>query len=371
MSQLTTSTLQLRTVRIPAPGPRIIALIPARNEAERIAAAIAGLEAQTRVPDEIITVANNCTDEHATREAARDAGAWVLDLHGVKGKKAGALNHALDEVLPGLDDQDLILIQDADTVLAPHFVEHAAAAMRRKVGAVGGVFYGEPGGGLLGQLQRMEYQRYAWEIGRRGDRATVLTGTASLFRVRVLREIKAARCAGELPGGTSYYTIASLTEDDEITKAVKTLGYRTMSPAACRVVTEVMPTLPKLWEQRLRWQRGALENLRTYGLTRVTARYFGQQLMMGAGALAFACYLLLVAWQLVLFGALQFSPFWTAIGVIFVVEKVVSVWAMGWRARFLAAVLVLELAYDLFQHAVYARALIDLVLRREERWVAT
>lgn len=370
MSDLTT-TMPLHTGLIPAaPRPRIVALIPARNEHDRIAAAIEGLEAQTRAPDHVIAVTNNCTDHHATREAARDAGAWVLDLHGIDGKKAGALNHALDEILPGLDDQDLILIQDADTVLNPQFVEHAAAAMRRKVGAVGGVFYGEDGGGLLGQLQRMEYQRYAWEIGRRGGRATVLTGTATLFRVRVLREIKAARQAGRLPG-TSYYTIASLTEDDEITKAVKTLGYRTMSPSGCTVVTEVMPSLPKLWNQRMRWQRGALENLRTYGLTKVTARYFGQQIMMGLGAIAFALYLLLTVWQLALFHSLTFSPFWTAIGAIFIVEKVVSIWAMGLKARLLAALLVLELAYDLFQHAVYFRALIDLALRREERWAAT
>lgn len=351
--------------------PQIIALIPARNEHERIAAAIAGLQAQTRVPDEIIAVTNNCTDQYATAIAARDAGAAVLDLHGIKGKKAGALNRALDEVLDDFDDQDLILIQDADTVLNPRFVEHAAGAMRRKVGAVGGVFYGEPGGGLLGQLQRMEYQRYAWEIGRHGDRAVVLTGTASLFRVRVLRQIKAARIAGELGGGSSYYSLASLTEDDEITKAVKTLGYRTMSPAACTVTTEVMTTLPALWAQRLRWQRGALENLRDYGLTRVTAPYFGKQLMMGVGALAFALYLAFVALQLTYLGALGISPFWTAVGALFVVEKVVSVWRAGWPSRLLAAVLVVELLYDLFQHAVYFRALFDLALRREERWVAT
>ncbi|MGH3584703.1 MAG: glycosyltransferase [Pseudonocardia sp.] len=353
------------------PRPKITALIPARNEATRIAAAVEGLHAQTLVPDDIITVANNCTDGHATREAARDAGSWVLDLHGIEGKKAGALNEALDRVLPDLDDQDLILVQDADTVLNPQFVEHAAAAMSRKVGAVGGVFYGEEGGGLLGQLQRMEYQRYAWEIGRNGGRASVLTGTASLFRVRVLRQIKAARIVGELGGGTSYYSLASLTEDDEITKAVKTMGYRTMSPAGCTVVTEVMTTIPALWSQRLRWQRGALENLRDYGWTRVTAPYFGKQIMMGAGALAFALYLTFVALQLTYLGHLGVSPFWTAIGTIFIIEKVVSVWRMGWRARLLAAILIIELTYDLFQHAIYFRALTDLVLRREERWIAT
>lgn len=352
-------------------GARVITLVPARNEADRIADAVEALHQQTICPDMVVVVANNCTDNGATREAARDAGAWVLELKNIEGKKAGALNRALDEVLPQLDDGDYILIQDADTVLASNFIECAVGAMRRRVGAVGGVFYGEPGGGLLGQLQRMEYQRYAWEIGRKGGRATVLTGTATLFRARVLREVRAARRAGRLPGGDSYYTLASLTEDDEITKAVKTLGYRTMSPSGCRVTTEVMPTLPKLWHQRLRWQRGALENLRSYGVTRVTLRYFGQQIMMGVGATAFGLYLLFVALQLVYFGRVGFSPFWTAVGLIFVVERVVSVWAMGWRTRLLAFILVVELAYDLFQHAVYFRALADLVMRREERWAQT
>jgi poly-beta-1,6-N-acetyl-D-glucosamine synthase len=351
--------------------PQIIALIPARNEADRIAAAVNGLHAQTLQLDTVITVTNNCTDDHATREAARVAGAWSLDLHQVEGKKAGALNLALDRVLPTLDDQDLILVQDADTVLHPGFVERAAAAMSRRVGAVGGIFYGEPGSGILGLLQRMEFTRYAWEIGRSGGKAVVLTGTATLFRVRVLRQIKAARIDGRLGGGSSYYSLASLTEDDEITKAVKTLGYRTMSPAACTVQTEVMTTLPALWSQRLRWQRGALENLRDYGWTRVTAPYFGKQIMMGGGAIAFATYLMFVALQLAYLGGLGVSPFWTAIGGIFIVEKVVSVWAGGWRARLIAAVLIPELAYDLFQHAVYFRALVDLVTRREERWIAT
>jgi poly-beta-1,6-N-acetyl-D-glucosamine synthase len=54
-----------------------------------------------------------------------------------------------------------------------------------------------------------------------------------------------------------------------------------------------MTTLPKLWHQRLRWQRGALENLRDW--TRVRARYFLQQFMMGFGALSFAVYLAFMA----------------------------------------------------------------------------
>jgi len=48
-----------------------------------------------------------------------------------------------------------------------------------------------------------------------------------------------------------------------------------VSPNACRVVTELMPTWRNLWAQRLRWQRGALENLGAYGLAPTMLRLLG------------------------------------------------------------------------------------------------
>lgn len=95
--------------------------------------------------------------------------------------------------LPELADTDFILVQDADTALSPTFIASALEAMKPKVGAVGGNFFGEPGGGLLGLLQRIGFHRYAREISRRRYRADVLTGTATLFRVATLRQIRQAR----------------------------------------------------------------------------------------------------------------------------------------------------------------------------------
>ncbi|MGW3208643.1 glycosyltransferase [Streptomyces sp. NPDC001135] len=347
---------------------RIVALIPAHNEADRIGAAIAALWAQSRVPERIVVVADNCTD--ATADNARRAGATVVESAGNRHKKAGALNQALDQVLLGLAGDDLVLLQDADTTLVPSFVASAVEAMASDVGAVGGIFYGEPGGGLLGVLQRIEFQRYAREIARRGYRADVLTGTATVFRVSTLRQVRQARLDGLIGGGTSYYSLASLTEDDEITKAVRTIGYRTVSPAGCRVVTEVMTTVPKLWHQRMRWQRGALENLRDYGWTRVTAPYFVRQALMGLSVLALAVYLVFTAWMLAR-GRPEFSPFWVAVGLVFVAEKVVTARGTGLKSQLLAGTLAVELVYDLFQHAVYVRSLWDMARRREERWCAT
>lgn len=347
---------------------RIVAVIPAHNEAGRIGAAVAALRAQSRALGPIVVVADNCTD--ATADVARRAGARVVESVGNRHKKAGALNQVLEQVLDGLGDGDLVLVQDADTTLVPSFVASAVDAMATDVGAVGGIFYGEPGGGLLGVLQRIEFQRYAREIARRAYRADVLTGTATVFRVSTLRRIRQARLDGLIGGGTSYYSLASLTEDDEITKAVRTIGCRTVSPAGCRVVTEVMTTVPKLWHQRMRWQRGALENLRDYGWTRVTAPYFVRQILMGLSVLALGLYLVFTGWMLAR-GRPEFSPFWVAIGLVFVAEKVVTAHGAGVRSQILAGTLVVELVYDLFQHTVYVRSLWDMARRREERWCAT
>ncbi|MEW2513812.1 glycosyltransferase family 2 protein [Streptomyces sp. NPDC046870] len=349
-------------------APRIIALIPAHNEADRIGAAIAALRAQSRQPDRIVVMADNCTD--ATAEIGRRAGASVVESASNRHKKAGALNQALEDVLRGLAGDDLVLVQDADTTLLPSFVACAVEAMAADVGAVGGIFYGEPGGGLLGVLQRIEFQRYAREIARRGYRADVLTGTATVFRVSTLRQIRQARLDGLIGGGASYYSLASLTEDDEITKAVRTIGYRTVSPPGCRVVTEVMTSVPKLWHQRMRWQRGALENLRDYGWTKVTAPYFVRQILMGLSVVALGLYLLFTGWMLAR-GRPEFSPFWAVIGLVFVAEKVVTARGAGRGPQLLAGTLAVELVYDLFQHAVYVRSLWDMVRRREERWCVT
>ena len=83
-----------------------------------------------------------------------------------------------------------------------------------------------------------------------------------------------------IPGGSlQVYDTAVLTEDNELTLALLHLGYTVTSPEGCRLTTEVMESWGDLYRQRLRWKRGAIENLFDYGLTRVTVRYWLRQLM--------------------------------------------------------------------------------------------
>jgi cellulose synthase/poly-beta-1,6-N-acetylglucosamine synthase-like glycosyltransferase len=313
-------------------------------------------------------VADNCTD--GTVEIARRAGVDVIETVDNAHKKAGALNQALRQVLPGLGDNDLVLVMDADTTLDAGFLDGVVrrATADRGLMAVGGLFYGEEGSGVLGQFQRNEYTRYGRDLRRRRGRLFVLTGTASLFRPRALRAVADAR-GRTIPGvHGDVYDTAVLTEDNELTLALKSLGALTISPAECTVVTEVMPTWQALWAQRLRWQRGALENLAAYGLRPTTFRYWIQQLGIGYGVIALATYLGLLVVMAVYRDSWTWFPFWLGVGALFTIERVVSVWAGGWRARLLAVLLIPELCYAMFLDVVYLRGVWDISMRRQAQW---
>ena len=196
----------------------------------------------------------------------------------------------------------------------------------------------------------------------------MLTGTAWVFRPRGLRTVAQAR-GSQVPGRRGdVYDTAALTEDNELTLALKSLGALMVSPAPCTVVTEVMPTWRALWAQRLRWQRGALENLGAYGMTWQTSRYWSQQLGIGYGVLALATYLLLFTLMVVSLYSWVWFPFWLGLGGVFAVERVVSVWAGGWRARLLGATLLPELFYASFLNVVYVKGVADIALGREAQW---
>ncbi|MDR7085180.1 cellulose synthase/poly-beta-1,6-N-acetylglucosamine synthase-like glycosyltransferase [Aeromicrobium panaciterrae] len=352
-------------------GPvTVTVLVPAHNEELLIQATLDSLLAQSHRPERIIVVADNCTD--STIEIARATGVDVVESVGNTDKKAGALNQVLKTLLPGQGDNDVVMIMDADTTLDDGFLEDVVRRMTADRGlmAVGGLFYGEEGSGMLGQFQRNEYIRYARELRRRRGRVFVLTGTASVFRPRALATVAASR--GERIPGThgQVYDTAALTEDNELTIALKSLGALMISPEQCTVVTEVMPTWKALWVQRLRWQRGALENLGAYGVTRQTLRYWLQQLGIGYGVIALSTYFVLIFLMVVSLDSWVWFPFWLGIGLVFILERVVTVWRGGWSARILGLTLFPELIFAVFLNVVYVKGIFDIAFRRQAAWQA-
>ncbi len=358
---------------------RVIAIIPAHNEAETVHLSLVALSAQSRVPDEVFVVADNCTDATAAR--ARAYGAKVVVTEGNTDKKAGALNQLLADLLGPLGplgENDVVLVQDADSFLDPGFVEGGLRALAQtpRLGAVGGTFRGQPSPPgasrheqFLAHLQDNEYARYARDVRRLHGKCLVVTGTAAMFRVSTLRKISAARHAGALPAGDArggVYDTSVLTEDNELSFAMMTLGYTLLAPAEMTLTTEVMPTWRQLWQQRLRWKRGAVENCFQYGFTTVTRRYWGRQALTAAGVIVTALYLATLIWALP-HGGLAVQPFWLGVSGIFVLERFITLRDKGWRHQ-AAAASMYELPYELFLQATHAKAYVDALFRRQRKW---
>ena len=350
-------------------------LVPAHNEQADIVAAITGLRNQTRKPDRIIVVADNCTDN--TIPLATSCGVEIFETTGNTHKKAGALNQALNTVIPDLSDDDFVFIQDADSIIYPDFLENAERHLKKdsSIGAVGGTFRAIPKekmgriAKIVWAVQDNEYARYARDVRLLKGRCLVVTGTSAMFRVETLRLISEARLAGTLPkgdGNGGIYDTSVLTEDNELSFAIMTLGFRLYSPPDCLLHTDAMLTVSDLYRQRLRWKRGAVENCAQYGFTKVTRAYWGRQLMSFLGVIVTVAYLSTLLYAL-LAGGLTFQPFWVGVTTLFCLERFVTLKDKSLRTRLLALTM-WEMPYEIFLQFVHADAYARAAFRARKDW---
>jgi poly-beta-1,6-N-acetyl-D-glucosamine synthase len=355
--------------------PFVVAIIPAYNEQETILRTLEALRAQTRRPDEIIVIGDNCTDDTVAR--CLSAGVSVVESVANTMGKAGALNALLDEILPILDSDDVILVMDADSTLTEHFIEETVTTLfsdsRRTIGGVGGIFLADDDTwSLVRQLQANEYTRYRRRLARRRGRALVLTGTGSVFRAGVLLEVRRARRDQRLPdlgGAGGVYDISALTEDNELTLSVKELGYRVISPKGCTVRTAMMPTLRSLYLQRRRWQRGALENLLAHGLNRRTMPYLLRQILTYLGVAFLPFYLWTLTVGLRSHSGINFlEPLWIAVAVLYLLEQTFSVRTGGWRAALVSILVLPELFLTVLLNVIYSGCLLATLVATDETW---
>jgi biofilm PGA synthesis N-glycosyltransferase PgaC len=346
---------------------RVVVIIPAHNESASIGKTLRSLHAQTRRPEKIIVVCDNCSDD--TAEVSARHGAHVMATVGNTARKAGALNQALDRVLPGLDSQDLVLLMDADSQLCGDWIRCAVDALRRdrRLGGVCGTYRGEPTPGLLRQLQRNEFVRATRLVPRRAA-LWVLSGTGTMFRVPVIRDVARER-GRRIPGRPGeYYSSSSITEDYEITLALKTLGFRCLAAPGCAAVTELMPTWRYLFRQRLRWQSGTLTALRNYGVTRATWGNWARQAFFYARYCAqMACWAIIGYSQAVHPGV--HMPLWVLgmLGVIYL-ERVITVRDAGLNGILLAVLLIPEWCYGMFDGLYLFQALRTEITGRDLSW---
>ena len=86
--------------------------------------------------------------------------------------------------------------------------------------------------------------------------------------------------------------------------------------------------------------------------------------------LALAAYLAVTVLAYFAFGMLTIVVFWAVIGALFAVVQTVTVWPGGWRARLLAAPLLIELGYAVFLETIWVKSIIDIALGRSKHWNA-
>ena len=234
---------------------------------------------------------------------SRRAGWEVWETVGNTGKKGGALNQAWDRLDGYLADDDYLVTMDADTLLDEHFVENAYAKyqQKRRQG------HSSAGSARTSRCRARQRARRPAEDGVRArgedqslqarDRAG--SAAATMFSVRGLREVHDSR-------GRLYEPV--LTEDYELSLALRVRGYETMAPRNCLAHTDLMPTVKMLWAQRLRWYRGAPSSrCATTALQARPQRHRLADLLAWAAA---SRWLFLVALAVVLLqaGHMTFSP---------------------------------------------------------------
>jgi cellulose synthase/poly-beta-1,6-N-acetylglucosamine synthase-like glycosyltransferase len=329
---------------------RVVALIPAHDEEEQIAATIASVQAQTYRVARIVVVADNCSDR--TAEVALAAGAEVYLTVENRAKKAGALNQGMWVVDR---DADYVLQMDGDTILQERFVEHAVGELEadQMLGGVCARFLTKSCTGLLPWLQRMEYQRLDRHTSHRRRKIHCLSGTATVLRRCVLRP--------------QPWDERSLVEDYALSLDLLEGGWKIKRADAAIAWTETKPTLHEFWTQRLRWAKGTLDELGRRGWTPHTRGTILGHVWAYFVVLLRWLWVAAIVWSLLTWGV-AFSKIWLLPLPVVLAERVRSVWPLGWRARTLAATWIADELYQLLWEGYMLHALWAACRRRSIAW---
>lgn len=345
---------------------RVVALIPAHNEAGSIAATIEAVLAQDRVPDDVVVIPNGCSDD--TAEIARAYPVTVLELPALPNRKSEALN--IGWTRHGAD-ADVVVSMDADTILPPNAVADWLTELADDEWAGGSSSkFTTVVDGYWPRMQKSEYAAWA-QMQINHEQARVLSGTGSAFRGEVLRII-ADRDDREGP-----WSYRSVTEDYELTYRIRELGYRAGISPTVRAYTDAMPTIRSLWGQRLKWQVGTVQDLLAFGWNRLTWRDWGAQAM---GLLALLTRLLWVGVTAVAatLGVWQFMWWWLAIPALVIaidLRRARRIPHCDWKDWLIAATFVPNELFQWFRAALFAKcwttvAVSRITKRQKDMWAA-
>lgn len=335
----------------------VTAIIPAHNEALVIKDCITSLI--TNGCDEIVVANDNSSDE--TYNICLELNVTVFNTVNNTARKAGAINQALKKYLnKSIDiDNHYILIVDADTVISQQWLIKSRDLIdSNDFDAVGSIFHADNNVGYLRYMQYLEWERYASQISGL-QKVFVLTGTASLIRLSKLHDVHKKN--------GFFYDENCITEDFAMTIDLKEVGTRMISPVSVNCKTETMPSVKLLFLQRRRWYLGAMQQVFSRKLTKVTLFYLFQQIMLCVSVISFGLVLFADTYLLVE-NQMKMNLFWLFILLLFVFERVYTVWSLGWKARVIALFLLPELIYTYILQISYVAAILQFLSRSKGTW---
>ena len=244
--------------------PRVAILLAVRNEAHYLPSCLDHLLRLDYPKDQLqIWVGNDMSDDDtlaiAQRYAQQDGRIRVVDITSTMGEaraKANAIAHLVQASTHADLPADVLLITDADVHVTPGWAQGMicrwqAMPSAQPIGIVTGVTV------VAGNS--------AGEVGQRIDWLSALgmVKVASDLGIPVAtlgNNMLLYRPAYEATGGYEAMPF-SITEDFQILHQTVAHGYhfRSVIDADTRVMTQPMPTLSQLLQQRKRWTHGALQ----------------------------------------------------------------------------------------------------------------
>jgi len=225
--------------------PFVSVVIPAYNEGRVIGRTVRSVLAQGYDHFELIVVDDGSSDDTSEEARASSADERLRVIRHPNGGKAAALNHGMT-----LASGEVIVVIDADTLLAPNAIQHLVRPLADpRVGAVAGNAKVGNRVNLVTRWQAVEYVT-SQNLDRRAfvmlNCITVVPGAIGAWR----------RSAVLDAGGFRTDTLA---EDQDLTITLLRRGHRVALADQAVALTEAPETFEALLKQRFRWSFGTLQ----------------------------------------------------------------------------------------------------------------
>ncbi|NJO80614.1 MAG: glycosyltransferase [Cyanobacteria bacterium RM1_2_2] len=347
-------------------SPKIAVLVPAHNEAMGIQPVLESLSAQVQMPNRLVVIADNCTDQ--TAQIARSTGVTVIERQDTERRGKG---YALDYGLKFLaaDPPDVVIVVDADCEVQPGTLDRIAESALLTGRPTQAVYLMElPAhpkpkdavSALAFLVKNWVRPQGLHRLGLPG----ILTGTGMAFPWSVIQSVSLAS--------------GNIVEDMQLSMDLAIAGYPTIFCPETRVIGLLPQQDQAAKSQRTRWEHGHLQTMRAQVPPLLKAAIQQKRFDLLAIALDLSIpplSLLIMLWLAVTFAAVMagfLTQFWLPTGLMvlegaMLLAAILVAWVRFGRADLPASTLLAVPFYVLWKIPLYVAFLV----KPQTKWVRT